>query len=254
MTEGFRFLASLRAAVTFLTRVPTGKAAYRDSDWRWATAHFPLIGAGLGCIAAATYVVAGQGPVGAVAALAASVALTGAFHEDGLADTADALGGGLEDRDRILEILKDSRVGSYAAVSLIIVFLAKWVLLTELGTRAAAALILAHAWARLPPVGLMLWLPYVTSDARARSRLLTRARGPQFALASAWSLGVGGILWAAGGVGLSGLLTAAGVLAIVTVSMARWYRHRLGGITGDLLGATEQVGEASVLAALWFVS
>src|SRR5206468_2954946 len=108
------FLRGGRAAVTFLTRVPVGGFPFTAKEWRWCSAWFPLVGAGVGMGAAVVcWATQAAGPwVSAVLAIAASLLITGAFHEDGLADTADALGGSpVGDREKIFEILKDSRIG-----------------------------------------------------------------------------------------------------------------------------------------------
>ena len=162
-------LRGLRAAFVFMTRVPLGGFPYRDADWRWASAHFPAVGLVVGAVAATVHTLLAPYGLGvaAVAAVVASIAVTGAFHEDGLADSADALVGGLEQKDRILEILKDSRLGTYGSTALILSILARVTLLTELGggdtltarvggdalclTRAAWALVCAHALARHSP-------------------------------------------------------------------------------------------------------
>src|SRR5438045_786510 len=108
----------LRAAIVFLTRVPAGGFPYREPEWRWAPAWFPLVGAGVGAVAGGVaWLAAGAGSLVAGAlAVIASLLVTGAFHEDGLADTADALGGAY-DREKLFAILKDSRIGSFGGAA-----------------------------------------------------------------------------------------------------------------------------------------
>ncbi|MEM9071152.1 MAG: adenosylcobinamide-GDP ribazoletransferase [Myxococcota bacterium] len=237
-------LRGIRAAVVFLTRVPVGGFPYTTEEWRWATAHFPLVGALVGAASAVVWMLAA--PAGstaqAILALAASMMLTGGFHEDGLADTADALGGAYT-RERVLDILKDSRIGVFGALALLVSVVLRVALLVQLGEGAPLALVLSHGVARTPPIWLMRALPYVTRDAAAKSRLLTRAGTPQLVVASLWC-------------GLLLLLVPASawtivmVLAVATVICGWRFRARTGGITGDFLGAMEQIGEVLVLLVL----
>ena len=191
----------------------------------------------------------------------ASIAVTGAFHEDGLADSADALVGGLEQRDRILEILKDSRLGTYGSTALILSILARVTLLTELGggdtlparvggdalclTRAAWALVCAHALARLAPVFLMAALPYATQDAHSKSRHLLGTTWLQALCASLW----GAVVLAVAPVPLAVVAGLVAALAVVAAWTGYRFMKRVDGITGDFLGALEQFGEAVVLLA-----
>lgn len=246
-------LRGLRAALTFLTRVPVGGFPYSEAEWRWAPGWFPAVGLLIGCVCAAVDLAllpAGPWPA-ATASVIAGLLLTGAFHEDGLADTADALGGAYT-RERLLEILKDSRVGSFGAAALTMALLLRVACLAALGPAAPAALIVVHACSRVPPIWLMRALPYVTSDAAARSRLVARPGDAQVLLATA----SGGLVLLAA-IALGPLSTAqAGALALVGVGaalVAGWrFVVRAGGVTGDFLGATQQVVEGlGLLALLW---
>ena len=139
------WLRGVRAAATFLTRVPVGGFPYRDDDWRWASAHFPLIGAAVGAIGALVcWLALPVSPqVAGGLAVAATVLVTGGFHEDGLADSADALGGGF-DRVRVLQILKDSRIGAFGGLAIALSILLRVALLAALAARAPIALVVAH--------------------------------------------------------------------------------------------------------------
>jgi adenosylcobinamide-GDP ribazoletransferase len=240
---------ALRAAVVFLTRVPAGGFPYRDAEWRWAPAWFPVVGASVGAVAGGVaWLAAGAGPLVAGAlAVIASLLVTGAFHEDGLADTADALGGAY-DRDRLFAILKDSRIGSFGGAALVMSLVLRVALLARLGPAAPLALILAGAASRVPPVWLMAALPYVSAGEAARSRPVTRGGPLQAVVATALAAGVVGAAHAA--------LSPVAALAMMGVSLAAamlcgWRFHvRAGGITGDFLGATQQVAEAALLLAL----
>jgi adenosylcobinamide-GDP ribazoletransferase len=251
VATGWAPLRGVRAAFTFLTRIPVGGFPYADADWRWSSAHFPLVGAVVGAIMAATWWLAaplGVGPA-CVLALIASLVVTGGFHEDGLADTADALGGGY-DRAKVLAILKDSRIGAFGGLAIASTLLLRAALLLELGALAPAALVATQAASRMPPIWLMAVLPYATADAESKSRQINRAGVAQALVASGWTVAIGGALVVAGV--LPALAALAALAAAVPVAAFLGWRfwRRVGGVTGDFLGATQQVVEAAMLAAL----
>lgn len=244
------FFRGMRASLVFLTRIPVGGFPYTRADWQWSSAHFPFAGLIVGAVMALTWVlVAPAGPwVAACVVVAAGMLTTGAFHEDGLADTADALGGAY-DRERLFVILKDSRIGSFGAAALGIVLLLRVALLARLSSVAVPAIVVSQCVARMPPIWLMTALPYVTLDEHAKSRTVARASAAQALVATTWAL-----LAIAFGVrfGLSLGAVAAAVLAmlVATIVCGARFRVRAGGITGDFLGATEQVCECVFLLAL----
>ena len=247
-------LRAFRGAVTFLTRVPVGGFPYSAEEWRWTSAWFPAVGALLGAAYALLFRgAAAAGPmVAAILVLIAALLVTGAFHEDGLADTADALGGGHEPA-RVLEILKDSHIGAFGAAALCTSLLLRAALLARLDARAPVALVLTECLSRLPSIWMMVALPYVTPDTSARSSVVTRAGVPQALLASLWPLLVAAAaVW-------SGELSFAHVLALATTATAcglfcGWRFHvRVGGVTGDFLGATQQVTVCALLLVLALV-
>lgn len=241
----------MRAAFVFLTRVPVGGFPYVDRDWVWAAAHAPLVGLVVG--AAVGILDRVLLPVGALPAaflaLGASLLLTGAFHEDGLADTSDALGGAY-DPARVLVILKDSRIGSFGGAALVISIGARAALIADLGTRAPWALAIVGCSARVAPIWLMAVLPYVTSNDASKSRDIARGGAPQAIVATVW-----GALALAGAV-ILGAMTAGRAVALsltiaVVTAVTGWrYWRRIGGITGDFMGATEQLAEVAALATL----
>lgn len=244
-------LRALRAAWVFMSRVPAGGLPFTPGEWRWCSAHFPLVGLGIGAGMAAVHTLAslaGALPA-AVLALCAGAALTGALHEDGLADTADALGGAAS-RPQLFDILKDSRVGAFGSLAVTASFVLRAGLLAELAASAAAALILSQCLSRAPLVWMMAGLPYVTDPARARSRAVAQASLPQAAVATAWAAALALALTGAGS--LSPAAAVAAVLALLAVSAAcaLVFRSRAGGFTGDFLGAAQQAGECAVLFAL----
>ncbi|KAF1049809.1 adenosylcobinamide-GDP ribazoletransferase [Xylophilus sp.] len=245
-------------ALQFFTRVPvTGRLAawigYSPAMLRAAAAHFPGIGWIAAALAAAVYALLhralGANPFAPLAAAVgctiATVLLTGGFHEDGLADVADGLGGSAS-RERALEIMKDSRIGAFGAMALVLALLAKSVLLAALGARglapAAAALGGAHVLSRFLPLLLVRALPHVGDAARSKSKpLADRIGGGALAVAGAWCLPplAGAIAWQ--GAAFAAAAVAASLLALAW--MGRLFARRLQGFTGDCLGATQQVCE-----------
>jgi adenosylcobinamide-GDP ribazoletransferase len=244
-------LRGIRAAFVFLTRVPVGGFPYSAADWAWASAHFPLVGCVLGAaLGALDLLLQPLGPLAAaILVLGVSMMLTGAFHEDGLADTADALGGAT-DRARVLEILKDSRIGAFGAAALTFSLLARAALLARLGALAPLSLPLAMCAARTAPVWLLPAMPYVSAPATAKSGPVTRTGIWQATVATAWLAGACALalhLGVASPVRLSALVAA----LVMTAALTGYrYARRLGGVTGDFLGATEQLAEIAALAAL----
>ena len=240
-----------RAAAIFLTRVPLGGFPFSRDDWRWSSAYFPFIGLLLGCAQAAVFVgCAGAGPhVAATLAVIASLLLTGAFHEDGLADTADALGGAYT-RERVFEILKDSRVGSFGASALVVVLLLRILLVARLDGLAPWAIIATQGASRLPPIWLMAVMPYVSADAEAKSKLVARAGPAQTALATCFGAVAVAVAVYALHLSLRHAVSLTCVSLLVTTLCGWRFRVRLGGITGDFLGATQQVGECALLLTL----
>jgi adenosylcobinamide-GDP ribazoletransferase len=241
----------MRAAFVFLTRIPVGGFPYEDRDWAWAAAHAPLVGFVVGGFVGLIDRV--LLPVGALPAaflaLAASLLLTGAFHEDGLADTSDALGGA-SDPARVLVILKDSRIGSFGGAALVVSLGARAALMAELGAGAPWALAIVGCVARVAPIWLMAALPYVTSDAASKSRDAARGGLPQAIVATVWgAVALGGAV-TFGSLSMAQIApTCAATVVVAAVTGFRYWR-RLGGITGDFLGATEQLAEIAVLAVL----
>ena len=242
-------------ALQFLTRLPVRLARFEPAWLNDCVRHFPLVGVVVGAAGAAVLVSASQcwpAWVAAVLALATTVALTGGFHEDGLADTFDALGG-VVPRDKALAIMKDSRIGSYGALALGLSLLLRAALLAVLATRpmagAVAALLASHALARAAAVGVIASLPYGGDAEHAKAKPLALAVAPRnLGIALAWcallavSLGVAGVP--------PQRLALAGLGALlVALAMRQWLQRRLGGYTGDGLGATEQLAEIAVLLA-----
>ena len=258
-------------AVQFFTRIPvTGRLAqwvgYSPAMLRASAAHFPGVGwlAALcaGGTYAALYLALASNPlapaVAAVFSTIATVWMTGGFHEDGLADVADGLGGS-PDRERALDIMKDSRIGAFGTMALVLVLLAKLSLLALLGTHSLmavlTALVGAHVLSRFWPLLIVRRLPHVGDTARSKSKpLADQISGAALAIAGLWCF-VPLVL-------IGSCLSAIYLIASIVTSglaaawMARWFARRLQGFTGDCLGATQQVSEigfylGAALALRW---
>jgi len=243
-------LRGMPAAFGFLTRLPVGGFPYSPDELRWSSAHFPLVGAVLGAALGAVMMLSARAGTVVAAALAVSAGmlLTGAFHEDGLADTADALGGAT-DRDKLFVILRDSRIGSFGAAALCMALVLRVALLSALSGAAPLALVLTQSLARLPLVWMMALLPSVSPEG-ARSSAIAGAGGSQVAVASGWVALLFGSAFAANlieGRVLAGLLVVA---ALTAAACAVRFLRRAGGLTGDFLGATEQVLECALLLTI----
>ncbi|MDM0067906.1 adenosylcobinamide-GDP ribazoletransferase [Variovorax sp. J31P207] len=252
-------------ALQFFTRVPVtgplaGWVGFSPAMLRASAAHFPGVGWLVGAVAAGVFCIAQAGLAGFAGALAAAalstiatVLMTGAFHEDGLADVADGLGGSA-DRARALEIMKDSRIGAFGAIALVLALGLKVLLLGALAGQGVPtvvlALVSAHVLSRLAPLFLIRWLPYVGDEnAASKSKPLADAIGNGALLVGvAWSLpAVGWLLMTQGAMrGLAPVL----LCALAALLVARLLRRRLRGFTGDGLGATQQVCELAIYLAL----
>lgn len=234
-------------ALVFLTRLPVPWAIpHIEARLPRSTPWFPVVGALVGLAGAAAWWGAHAlwGPLpAAIAAVAATVLITGAFHEDGLADTFDGLGGSPE-HARALEIMKDSRLGSYGALALMLTVIARIVALLLLGAAAPAALVGAHALARFSSLPLIRWLPYARTDGGTGKPFAGGIGMTGLIVAFAFTAILTGLLWQ-----LQAAIVWLAAAAIV-VLLAAWFRRRLGGITGDTLGAANQFVELTALLAL----
>jgi adenosylcobinamide-GDP ribazoletransferase len=244
-------------ALQFFTRLPIPAWVGFKASWlQHASRYFPLVGCVVAAVAAAVYFAAAlvlPAPVAAVLSTAASIYLTGAFHEDGFADACDGLGGGMT-RERALEIMKDSRVGAYGAIGIACMLAAKLSALAMLPPRVAVgALFLAHPLSRLAAASLIWQLDYVRDEGKAKP-LAQQMTASEFGIAALSALLPVPVLLASGWIAPAAVPAA--LLAALTAALwlGRKLRHRLGGYTGDCLGAVQQVAEAliyvSVLATL----
>jgi adenosylcobinamide-GDP ribazoletransferase len=244
-------------ALGFFTRIPVPSFLdFQEADLNHTVKYFPLVGWLVGLIGVAAFYLAMQVFTHGIAVLismAATIFATGAFHEDGLADSADGLGGGWS-REQVLAIMQDSRLGTYGAIALFMVLMTKYQLLAEMhADTVMAALICAHALSRLSAVWLMAALPYAKADANSTGK--AKPLATQVSRNDLWLANVFGLLpllmllallqnslanWRA---------TLSFVLLVLAAVGAIWWwwrlllKRKLGGYTGDTLGAIQQLSE-----------
>ena len=241
-------------ALQFFTRVPVPAWVGWSPEWMHASSrHYPLVGLCVGAVGAAVLLgTAGLWPLPVAVGLsmAATVWMTGGFPEDGLADTCDGLGGSVS-RERALIIMKDSRLGSYGALGLVGVLGLKAVTLHGLVTvdllPAAVATVWAHALSRVAPVVLLWVLPYAGDVEHAKAKpMAQQISGRGLLVVIGWAVVVSVAAVAVLGDPrpvLAGLLGLAGMV----LWCGRWFHGRLGGYTGDTLGASQQLSELAAL-------
>jgi adenosylcobinamide-GDP ribazoletransferase len=238
-------LHDCKVALAFLTRLPVGPARpWRAADLAASAPLFPLVGALIGLAGAIAYALAarlGLPPWPAAGlALATTVWLTGALHEDGLADVADGFGGG-RTRDDKLRIMRDSRIGTYGALALVLAVLARAGALAALAEPAAvgAALVAAGAVSRAALPAVMAGLP------QARAGGLAAQAGRPHPLRAAAAALIAALLALALLGGAAAVALALGALGALAVALLA--RRQIGGSTGDVLGAVQQIAEIGVL-------
>ena len=252
-----RELGVFFAALRFFTRLPVPSwVGHSEQQLEQAARYFPLVGVIVGGIGALVTVAAARplpSSLAILAGMAATLLVTGAFHEDGLADAADGFGGG-GDKSRVLEIMKDSRIGSYGAIAITLMLLAKFNALAQIETLdgrwvLASALVAGHALSRFASTTLICTLDYAREDDSAKARPLAR-RLPAAELAVAALFGLAPCLLLAA----SKVWGAIVLAAAVTLLCAVYFVRRIGGYTGDCLGATQQVAELAFYVGLLCVS
>jgi len=241
-----RLLRDVRASLSLLTCLPTDRdnsLAYDTaSGWSW-----PLVGAAIGGAGAAIALLATMAgmpeALAALMALAAMIMLTGALHEDGLADSADGLIGGTTAQSR-LDIMQDSRIGTFGTVALLLVLAGRLICIRELlvAGELAGPLIAAAAMSRAAMFGAM----HLAEPARPGGMAAALGKPARASLAACLAVGAALALLATGLAALAAtaLALAAG-MAFIGIA-----RRRVGGVTGDILGCTQQLTELAFLVAL----
>lgn len=237
-------------ALAFLTRIPIpAHTPYSPEHMNTSARYFPLIGMLIGGVGVLTYFLAAQiwpATIAIALSMIATLLLTGSFHEDGFADSCDAFGGGWR-REQVLSIMKDSHIGTYAAIGLIAMLGTKFLALNTLQqpTQIAAALLVGHCWSRLLAISYLYDHTYVRSDDSSKIKPM------------ATQLSRNNLLIA----GLSAtpliLLIPLSKIFLITVALLLWrwwfgryIRRRIGGYTGDCLGCAQQVSEVLIYLIL----
>lgn len=245
-------LSGLMTAFRFLTILPLGRGPAVDGrDMARAMAWFPVVGAVMGAgLVGLDMLFTGRlpGPVVAVLLVGALALVTGGLHLDGLADTLDGMYGGRGDRRRTLAIMKDSRIGAMGVIGLVLLLLLKYELVEGLhGPLRAPGLLLMPMAARFSQVVISYRAEYARKDGSLAQPFVELLGGWQLAFAAVFAVAVS--VWAAGGMGLSAVAAC-----VVLTLFARHYFHRkIGGITGDTIGAVSEVNEVIVILVLLLV-
>ena len=240
--------ADLWTAFGLLTRLPLPYPTYNSADPRpsahaaWA---YPLVGLAVGGIMALVgwVALAVSLPVAAAAGLTllAGIVVTGALHEDGLADCADGFWGGWS-VERRLEIMKDSQIGTYGVIALILMLGLKAAALTALMAEGGAVLALLAA--QIASRAAMVFVMHLLPNARQHGLSHQTGRPPRAACWIAGGIGVAGLLM----LGIDGLVVLI-LTALATIVAATIARRKINGQTGDVLGATQQVVDTTILLA-----
>ncbi|SHN44651.1 cobalamin-5'-phosphate synthase [Duganella sacchari] len=233
-------------ALQFFTRLPIPGWVGFDPAWlNQASRYFPLVGVVVASITGGAYALASYflpAPVAVVISTAAGIYATGAFHEDGFADMCDGFGGGMT-QERVLEIMKDSRIGAYGAIGTLCMLALKLVTLSMLPPLAAiGALFVAHPLSRLMAASLIWRLDYARAEGKAKP-LAQKMSNREFLIAALTValpvMAAGALHW----LPVSALFSGVVATAIATFWLARKCVHRIDGYTGDCLGAVQQVTE-----------
>lgn len=235
-------------AIQYFTRLPVPHwVGYSERQLNDASRYFPLVGILVGLVSGAVFLLAVRvfpQPLAVVLAMLAGIFLTGGFHEDGLADACDGFGGGWN-APQILTIMKDSRIGSYGVLGLTFALALKYGALAAIPAAQFLSIsVAAHAFSRFMAVSLIYTQRYVRDDDGARAKPAAQSLSP-FGLACAALFALAPLAW----LGAAGVAGAAGALVLRLV-VAQYFYRRIGGYTGDCLGAVQQVSEIGFYLAL----
>ena len=235
-------IRSFRAAMSFLTVLPVANADGSAGE-RLGRAYFPAIGALVGLVAALASVAAGALTtplLGGAVAVAVLCLLTGAIHLDGLADTADGLLAS-GDVERRLSVMRDPRLGSYGVTAIVVVLLLEVAAIAAMSPeRAIAGLVIAGALSRLATLSVITFVPYVRSTGLGVAAWDTRRRGLDLSFGALTVAIVCLLDWRRA-------LLALPVVALAALAVVVLARRRIGGATGDVCGATAELGQLAAL-------
>ena len=240
-------------ALGYFTRVPVPRwVGYEPHYLNAAARYFPLVGVLVGGLGALVYLAALRvfpPTVAVLSSMAATLLVTGAFHEDGLADCCDAFGGAYT-REDVLRIMHDSRIGAFGAIALIIALALKWQTLAALPpSKAAGLMIAAHAASRTCAISYLATLDYVRAEGKAKP-VAQRLSGAAFGWAALF--GLPALFWPDWRFACAALM----MLAVLRFVMGRYFVRRIGGYTGDCLGFAQQISELAIylLGLAWISS
>ena len=237
----FSELRLVLSAFQYFTRLPMPTWVGHSAAHLHGTArYFSLVGVVVGGMGALTFWASSlilPTPLPAILSTAITILITGAFHEDGLADTFDGVGGGAT-RERALEIMKDSRIGTFGMAALVLTLLLKIAALNAFPIDLALVVLIGgHAFSRACAISLLFIGNYVGNSERSRAGIVAQPMsGGEFMFAAA--IGLIPLIWC----GTHALVGGICALAMLYV-LGRWFIRRLGGFTGDTLGATQQLTE-----------
>jgi adenosylcobinamide-GDP ribazoletransferase len=238
-------------AVQFFTRIPVPAwVGHSPLQLDQSVRYFPLVGVVVGVYAAAVLCLTAWVlplTLAVVLSMLASILITGAFHEDGLSDFVDGMGGGYT-REKMLAIMKDSHVGAYGVIAIVLALMVKFLALLELANKhslmfMAATLVAAHGISRLLAVSIMMAQKYVRDDDTARAKPVAQGLSrSSFAVAILTGFVAVALLLVAGAA-MMNIFTALTCVLVLRVYLGRKLRQQLGGYTGDCLGAVQQITE-----------
>lgn len=229
-------------SVMFYSRIPVPKLKEFKSEWLTKSTWFlPLIGLMVGILTALVFVCFSfvlTLQLAILLSMAFSVYLTGAFHEDGFADFCDGFGGGYT-KEKVLTIMKDSRIGTYGSLGLIFMLATKFFSLSHLNPEQLAGIIISgHAISRIPPVIMIYVAQYVRIDESSKSKPIGE-HSAAWGLVLAIFFGLIPILW----INYLAILLYLAVLLPVFILYRHYIIKKIGGYTGDVLGALQQIAE-----------
>jgi adenosylcobinamide-GDP ribazoletransferase len=227
-------------ALMFYSRIPAGKTDYSEENLTKAFRYFPLVGIIVGALGGGAFWLFQwifPAPVALVTAMATMVLVTGALHEDGLSDFFDGFGGG-RDKERILSIMKESTIGAYGVIVLILLFLFKFMLLLSIdSSHIMVVLIAAHASSRMMPVFLVNSSRYArTGNSKA---MHTRHKTDSATFLTALTFSLAPLVFMPWQI----ILIVIPVYAVIVVLLKKYTEKKIGGFTGDVLGALQQFSE-----------
>jgi len=233
----------LLLAFQFMTRIPISGLPREPRALARAAKFFPVVGLAVGLIGVAIYralVARMQPQLVALVLLVYLVLITGALHEDGLADAADGFGGGWT-KEKILMIMRDSRIGSFGAVAVTLSLLSRFILISNTPQARLPGFLIASSvlcrWTALP---LGFWLPYARDDQGLGGAVAGRMPLGSLLWGTAFA-----VLSVAGALGLGSLLPCL-IALVITAASGLYFKHHIQGVTGDCFGAANQITEISI--------